>query len=181
MDDVLSLISKLGAKESSGLEELIRLKPGTAIIDLRQLDHFDHFRLPGSCNLPFVDQNTPSPFSDPAILKSLWKRLEVAFKAPGQELQSIIHGKQVLLVCYDGDSSRVATSVLRAKGYEADSIRGGFKSLSDLACHSSETTSPGKEQESTPWLRLTHQNARVASSPSSQLVLPAQTVDLRRG
>lgn len=35
----------------------------------------------------------------------------------------------ILVVCYDGDSARVATSVLRAKGVEADSVRGGHRAL----------------------------------------------------
>lgn len=35
----------------------------------------------------------------------------------------------VLVVCYNGDSARVATSVLRAKGLEADSVRGGLHGL----------------------------------------------------
>lgn len=35
----------------------------------------------------------------------------------------------VLVVCYDGDSARVATSVLRARGLEADSVRGGYRAL----------------------------------------------------
>jgi len=35
----------------------------------------------------------------------------------------------VLVVCYDGDTARVATSVLRAKGLEADSVRGGQNAM----------------------------------------------------
>lgn len=35
----------------------------------------------------------------------------------------------VLVVCYDGDTARVATSVLRAKGLDADSVRGGHHAL----------------------------------------------------
>jgi rhodanese-related sulfurtransferase len=37
--------------------------------------------------------------------------------------------RHVLVVCYNGDSARVATSVLRAKGLEADSVRGGYGAL----------------------------------------------------
>lgn len=40
--------------------------------------------------------------------------------------------KRTLVICYDGDTSRVATSVLRAKGYAADSIRGGFSNFALL-------------------------------------------------
>lgn len=33
------------------------------------------------------------------------------------------------MLCYDGDTARVAVSVLRARGVEASSIRGGVKTL----------------------------------------------------
>lgn len=66
------------------------------------------------------------------MLAKLWKRLEETFKVPSLELQALLHGRRVLLLCYDGDSARVATSVLRAKGHEADSVRGGFRALRRL-------------------------------------------------
>ena len=37
----------------------------------------------------------------------------------------------MLVICYNGDTARVATSVLRAKGIEADSLRGGYQALRD--------------------------------------------------
>lgn len=119
----------------------VKPQPQTSIIDLRQPLDFQDFHLPGSVNLPFVHEDTPTPFSDPHILESLWKRLEETFRAPGAELLDLLEGRRVLLVCYDGDSARVATSVLRAKGHEADSIKGGFRALrrlrekSDGGCH----------------------------------------------
>lgn len=66
------------------------------------------------------------------MLANLWKRLEETFKVPSAELQALLQGRRVLLLCYDGDSARVATSVLRAKGHEAESIRGGFRALRRL-------------------------------------------------
>lgn len=107
-------------------------KPEVSVIDLRQPLDFQAFHLPGSINVPFVDEATPSPFSNPQVLESLWTKLEQTFKAPSKELLTLIEGKQVLLLCYDGDSARVATSVLRAKGHDADSLKGGFKALSML-------------------------------------------------
>ncbi|SPO01905.1 probable cysteine synthase B [Cephalotrichum gorgonifer] len=107
-------------------------KPDTSVIDLRQSLDFQDFHLPGSVNVPFVYEGTPSPFSDPYVLESLWRKLEETFKAPNKDLLNLINGKRVLLLCYDGDSARVATSVLRAKGYEADSLKGGFRELRKL-------------------------------------------------
>ncbi|KAI0100431.1 tryptophan synthase beta subunit-like PLP-dependent enzyme [Hypoxylon sp. NC0597] len=113
-------------------DETISLKEGVSIIDLRQPTDFKKFNFPGSVNLPFADPSSPSPFSNPAILESLWLKLESRFNTPDAELLPLLRGKRTLLLCYDGDSSRVATSVLRAKGYEADSVRGGFRAISNL-------------------------------------------------
>lgn len=44
---------------------------------------------------------------------------------------SRLQGHHVLVICYHGDTARVATSVLRAKGIEADSLRGGYQALRD--------------------------------------------------
>jgi rhodanese-related sulfurtransferase len=107
----------------------VKPQPQTSIIDLRQPLDFNDFHLPGSVNVPFVHEDTPSPFSEPDVLESLWKRLEETFKAPSAELLHLLQGRRVLLVCYNGDSARVATSVLRAEGHEADSLKGGFKAL----------------------------------------------------
>jgi hypothetical protein len=40
-----------------------------------------------------------------------------------------LSGKDVVVICYDGDTARVATSVLRAKGITATSIKGGFRAF----------------------------------------------------
>ncbi|KAF4126490.1 Cysteine synthase [Geosmithia morbida] len=101
----------------------------TTVIDLRQPQDFSALHLPGSTSVPFVHPDTPSPFTEPKALGALWTRLEETFQSPTDELRSLMHSRRnLLLVCYDGDSARVATSVLRAKGFEACSIRGGFKS-----------------------------------------------------
>ncbi|KAI1767914.1 tryptophan synthase beta subunit-like PLP-dependent enzyme [Hypoxylon sp. FL1150] len=114
------------------------LKQGATIIDLRQPDDFQEFSLPGSINLPFANPSHVSPFSDPVVLETLWLRLEDYFSAPRDDLIPLPQDKRVLLLCYDGDSSRVATSVLRAKGYEAESVRGGFRALNDLGARENE-------------------------------------------
>lgn len=115
-----------------GFGGAVKLKSGVAIIDLRQAIDFEKFSLPDSINLPFADQSRPSPFFDPSVLESLWRKLDNHFTTPRDELLPLVQRKQILLLCYDGDSSRVATSVLRAKGYEAVSIRGGFRALGEL-------------------------------------------------
>lgn len=121
-------------------------KPSTSVIDLRQPLDFQDFSLPGSINVPFVKEETVGPFSDPQVLEDLWKKLETTFKMPSDEIRSLIEEKQILLLCYDGDSARVATSVLNAKGYNASSLKGGFKALRSLRAKSDEALRTGGEQ-----------------------------------
>ncbi|KAF4585627.1 cysteine synthase B [Ophiocordyceps camponoti-floridani] len=112
------------------LDNLIRPKPETIVIDLRQPSDFASFSLPSSTNIPQVESSTVSPFSDPHVLRSLWLRLEDTFKTPADP--KLLDGRRILVFCYDGDSARVATSVLRARGHQADSVRGGFEALRAL-------------------------------------------------
>ncbi|CAG7923679.1 unnamed protein product [Penicillium olsonii] len=102
------------------LDEII-LKPQSQVVDLRQPEDFQAWHLPGSTNRPLASlgPHTPSPFSDPGVLEAQWVELEGMVYDVGH----------VLVVCYDGDSARVATSVLRARGLEADSVRGGSRAL----------------------------------------------------
>ncbi|KAH9909557.1 tryptophan synthase beta subunit-like PLP-dependent enzyme [Xylariomycetidae sp. FL2044] len=103
------------------------IKHVPVILDLRQPEDFDYCTLSSSVNRPFTEKGTTSPFKDPKKLFSLWKKLEAYFQNPDEEVDQLIGGKPVLLVCYDGDTSRVASSVFRAKGFEAYSLKGGFK------------------------------------------------------
>lgn len=145
---------------STSSDGAARPKTDTTIIDLRQAADFEKFHLPGSTNVPFVQADQPNPFGDPAALKSLWIRLEETFQVPIEDLQALIQGKRILLLCYDGDSSRVANSVLRAKGYDASSIRGGFKVLEKMKEEASRSAS---QQQDQLWLRLSSEDALKSS------------------
>ncbi|PHH91233.1 hypothetical protein CDD83_1234 [Cordyceps sp. RAO-2017] len=176
IQDVLRLASKLALHGSSELEGLVRPKPDTVVVDLRQASDFEQFRLPGSVNMPLVERDTPSPFSDPKILKELWQRLEETFKSPDQGVRALIQDRRVLLLCYDGDSSRVATSVLRAKSHEADSIRGGFKALGAM-----QAEQEASRQDNTMWLKLSCESGRLAPSEPGHIGLPAKAVESASG
>ncbi|ENH65266.1 Putative siderophore biosynthesis protein SbnA [Fusarium oxysporum f. sp. cubense race 1] len=168
--DMVLADPKTGSVNTVDLQSILRSKQDTTIIDLRQPDDFSMFHLPGAVNMPFVQDGTPSPFSDAKLLESLWKNLDGAFKAPGAEVQSLLSGRRVLLTCYDGDSARVATSVLRAKGYEADSIRGGFQALNKMRQSSNQTPMAGS-RESSPWVDLSPEALSVGASQSARVSL----------
>jgi cysteine synthase A len=106
----------------------ITLKPQHRVIDLRKAADFGDWHLPESINLPLssAGPHTPSPFSDPTVLETQWVELEQIFH---DRLVSDLGSHHVVVVCYDGDTARVATSVLRARSIEADSVRGGYRAL----------------------------------------------------
>lgn len=168
--DMVLADPKTGSVNTVDLQSILRSKQDTTIIDLRQPDDFSMFHLPGAVNMPFVQDGTPSPFSDAKLLESLWKNLDGAFKAPGAEVQSLLSERRILLTCYDGDSARVATSVLRAKGYEADSIRGGFQALNKMRQSSNQTPMAGS-RESSPWVDLSQEALSVGASQSARVSL----------
>lgn len=77
-----------------------------------------------------MNADSPSPFFQPQLLSEQWRELEELFSQ--SFLQGQFIGRKVLCLCYHGDTARVATSVLRAKGFEAESIRGGHAALLTL-------------------------------------------------
>ncbi|KXS95460.1 hypothetical protein AC578_4713 [Pseudocercospora eumusae] len=100
------------------------------VLDLRRLADFRDLHFPGSSlHIPLdtLDSSSPSPFSAPEVLSRQWTELESLFSQ--SFLQSQFAGRKLLCLCYNGDTARVATSVLRAKGFEASSVKGGFRAL----------------------------------------------------
>lgn len=124
-------------------------KPNTQVLDFRRAADFDAFHLPSSVNMPLRvlagGAARGSPFADPvgdcAMLEELWLELETLFTVQGkygarnpsaEALMTMLRGKRILTVCYDGDSARVANSVLRAKGVDSVSVGGGVAALARL-------------------------------------------------
>ncbi|KAI8282906.1 hypothetical protein K4K60_003166 [Colletotrichum sp. SAR11_57] len=130
--DLLFFVSKRRSDERQGWEKIVAPSPDTIVVDLRQPEDFDQFSLPGSVNFPLIEAGTPSPFSDPKVLASLWRELEAKLSSENDDICSQLRDKRSLIICYDGDSARVATSVLRAKGYAADSMNGGIRAMREV-------------------------------------------------
>jgi rhodanese-related sulfurtransferase len=104
--------------------------PKVALIDLRKPDDYAANNISGSYNMPLqsLSSGSPSPFFDAAILERQWNELETMF-SPDRIGAYDLSGKNVAVICYTGDTARVATSVLRAKGLSASSIKGGFRAV----------------------------------------------------
>lgn len=104
--------------------------PNAILIDLRKPGDFISGHIPGAYNLPLQSSNhsTPSPFFDAAVLESQWKELAATFTSDRINAYDL-SGKNFYMVCCNGDTARVATSILRAKGITASSIKGGYSAL----------------------------------------------------
>ncbi|KAI0385676.1 tryptophan synthase beta subunit-like PLP-dependent enzyme [Hypomontagnella monticulosa] len=104
------------------------------VIDLRAPNDFRSGTLPGAKNVPFdsVRADTPSPFDDVGVLESQWGEMKSRL---GRYLESglISDGSQVISICYSGESARMLTSILRAQGVEAYSVKGGDAFLAGLS------------------------------------------------
>jgi cysteine synthase A len=94
--------------------------------------------MPGAVNLPLASNMVPSlsPFDDSNVLRDQWKELEAIFNSESTpHAAALLVGLKkhfVCLVCATGDTARVASSVLRAKGVEAYSIAGGIPHVAKL-------------------------------------------------
>ncbi|WZH43297.1 Cysteine synthase a [Fusarium acuminatum] len=147
-DTVLSLADQI--------DKALTPLANTQVLDFRCSSDYEAFHLPNSVNMPLETlrdgPSSGSPFANPAdecaMLEELWLELESLFNvkdkngnrnASAEALMSILRGKRVLTLCYDGDSARVANSVLRAKGVEAESVRGGYGALAKLQMPCNDT------------------------------------------
>jgi cysteine synthase A len=148
-----------------------RATPSTVLIDLRKPDDFISSNVPGSYNLPLqsLNSSTSSPFFDATILERQWKELNAMFSDNTISAYDL-SDKNVGVICYDGDTARVATSVLRAKGIAASSIKGGFQALVDQLPNLQKQNSLSFEQ----WAKTPDVEARglepdsISSDPASR-------------
>lgn len=85
----------------------------------------------GSMSSPLkqLTERTGDIYSDSNALHMHWKTLKVKFEAEATRLGS--KTSSLLVLCYDGETSRLAVSILRAQGYAAFSVFGGYHALVD--------------------------------------------------
>ncbi|KAL2365438.1 hypothetical protein RJZ56_001682 [Blastomyces dermatitidis] len=111
----------------------IRAKPKTYIVDLRKKADYESWHVPDAINIPLSSLTSaePSPFADAKVLEAQWLELEDIFSQVNNS--SNFNDQRVLVLCYNGDTARVATSILRAKSVEADCVRGGYQAINAIA------------------------------------------------
>ncbi|KAL8758765.1 MAG: hypothetical protein Q9199_001240 [Rusavskia elegans] len=102
---------------------------GTRFLDLRQRDDFETEHVPQSMSSPLkgLTPTIRDLFGDPDTLHMIWTGLQAKFDKDEKVLSP--KKQRIVILCYDGDTSQTATSILRAKGYTAFSVSGGFSAL----------------------------------------------------
>ena len=101
------------------------------VIDLRSSEDFEDWHVRGATSIPLATLTaaTPSPFDDVDTLQNQWKELKA--KCDDQELGhglDVVSGP-VLMLCYNGETSRLSTAVMRAQGVQAYSVRNGIATI----------------------------------------------------
>ena len=131
---------------SSGRLNTLDITPRNDVVslDFRTSSDFEGLSIPSSISLPLksLTAEMESPFVSSEILREQWLELEALFSmsqdvstaivsddyvcVKKREVVRNLRGKRVLCVDYTGETSRVATSLLRAKGIEAWSLKGSL-------------------------------------------------------
>lgn len=136
------------------------LSPGLlrpAVIDLRSRADFATEHLVGAHSAPLssLREDDPSPYEDAALLATQWTELKARFitdkpvqhhcpqngvaelaKLPLAEMITCLkqNGREALVIDYNGETAKVAVSVLRKVGIKAFSIDGGLSALRQNGC-----------------------------------------------
>ena len=114
-------------KSTMAFHECRRGTTSLAVLDLRCSDH-----IPGSLNkgLPSLMPDTESPFDSVPVLEAQFDSL-VDLMSGLCSTGEIHTAGHVLILCYNGEISRLACSIMRHGGIEAFSVRGGFQTIAN--------------------------------------------------
>ena len=110
--------------------------PGVTVIDMRSSEDFNNGHLLGANNitLAMLTAETPSPFEDVEVIQTQWKILKAMCDENGElgHISSTTTSGSFVMLCYNGETSRLATAVMRAQGVRAYSVRGGMTAIRDF-------------------------------------------------
>ncbi|KAF2867714.1 cysteine synthase B [Massariosphaeria phaeospora] len=102
---------------------VFRPRPQMQLLDLRPRDKYEESHIVGSRSIP-LPATKADLFGDAEAVEQRWTELTQAVRE--QEWSA---GQRVLVLCADGDSARMATAMLRAKGCEALCVEGGYPAM----------------------------------------------------
>ena len=110
----------------------LSLDASLKILDLRRMEDFARSHISGSLNrsIPSLESDSEGPFDSIPVLEAQFEslvKLILGLRSNGH----ICEGDTVLVLCYNGETSRLACSMMRQGSIEAFSVRGGFQTLAD--------------------------------------------------
>ncbi|RDL35206.1 uncharacterized protein BP5553_07137 [Venustampulla echinocandica] len=119
--------NRQSCRERASCRSYRRTQP--TVLDIRQGSDFRKGHIQGSISSPLknLSEMTEDVFGDPNAIYLHWGNLKSKFDLEGHRIGS--KHSPVLILCYDGDISRLATSMLRGRGYTAFGVQGGFPAL----------------------------------------------------
>ena len=82
-----------------------------------------------SSPLKHLTERTGDIFADSNALRMHWTNLRAKFADEATRLGT--KSSSLVILCYDGETSRLAVSILRAQGYTAFSVFGGYSMMVD--------------------------------------------------
>lgn len=108
------------------------IRPSIRILDLRSSEDFNTYHIKSARNSPLpnltVETRSPLNFDEVDTLIDQWKELS-SMIGKSETMEWICMESPLLILCYNGDTSRVMTAILRVKGVEAYSFRDGIDGL----------------------------------------------------
>ncbi|KAH7870581.1 cysteine synthase-like protein B [Lentinula edodes] len=97
------------------------------ILDIRNEVDFNRRHFPAAICLDIGNNaESPNPFLDTPTMVKQWRSLDQRLSPDNGIFGEELDGKTVVVFCYDGNTSRIATSILQYRGVEAYSCAGGI-------------------------------------------------------
>ncbi|KAL8746864.1 MAG: hypothetical protein Q9190_001188 [Brigantiaea leucoxantha] len=107
------------------------------ILDLRSAEDYSSYHIPHSVSTPLQNLTaaTPPPLADlqkTGVLIEQWAALKSKFDDHDTMLEdgiAVKRNRPITALCYNGQTSKIASAILRARGLEAYSVKDGIQAL----------------------------------------------------
>ena len=118
----------------NGLQNGFHSANSTMLLDLRSIEDFNTAHMYGAVTTPLhsLTAATASPFDDVEVLKTQWRELKEKMSGYEFSYSADPESGPVIVVCYHGETARLACSIMRAQGIECYSIKGGMSAVLEV-------------------------------------------------
>lgn len=115
----------------------------TVLLDLRDAKSSEAWspKPQNSLSVPLytLSPDQASPFYESRLLELQWRELNQIFTST---IDPRLLNNKVVALCHNGDTARIATSILRARGVDCFSVKGGSQSLQSYIKQPQKVDSP---------------------------------------